>query len=144
MILQCREAPPRGGELRSLEVERNEVQEAFIIQNLHLTKQPVNSPLSSPLPLGAVSQSWPWRKSQSGSKVLEYRLLGMGNRCLSKVESSQGYGTPESHMQKVAALPSPKRLRAGRSKTFLPGRLFHLVWTRFLLLPHSLLGERAG
>ena len=32
-------------------------------------------------------------------------------------------GDPESNRLKVAALPSPKRLRAGRSKSFPPDRL---------------------
>src|SRR4030042_5317888 len=45
-----------------------------------------------------------WWKRQSGSKVLECGLLGIGNQCLWKVESSQGYGASESHMYKVAAL----------------------------------------
>ena len=33
-------------------------------------------------------------------------------------------GTLESEHLKVTALPSPKRLRAGRSKSFPPDRLF--------------------
>jgi len=53
---------------------------------------------SLPLPVEAVLQSWRWLKRQSGSKVLECGLLGMANRRLWKVESSQGYGASESHM----------------------------------------------
>jgi len=46
----------------------------------------------------------------------------MENRRLYKAESIHMLGTPESKRLKVSALPSPKRLRAGRSKSFLPDR----------------------
>jgi len=51
-------------------------------------------------------------------------------------------GAFEDHLLKVSALPSPKRLRAGRSKAFPSDRLFRLLWTRFLILRHNLSGER--
>jgi hypothetical protein len=47
----------------------------------------------------------------------------MGNRRLYKIECLHMLGTRESERLKVAALPSPKRLRAGRSKSFSPSRL---------------------
>jgi hypothetical protein len=69
-------------------------------------------------------------------------------------------GTPESERLKVTALPSPKRLRAGRSKSLgsvslsfdnpLPGKpptrppLPHFQGVGFFILRHSLQGEREG
>jgi hypothetical protein len=47
----------------------------------------------------------------------------MENRRLHKIERIHKLGTPESERVMVAALPSPKRLRAGRSKSFPPDRL---------------------
>src|SRR5512135_191954 len=47
----------------------------------------------------------------------------MGNRRWFKIECLHRAGDGESRRLKVAALPSPKRLRAGRSKSFLPDRL---------------------
>jgi hypothetical protein len=47
----------------------------------------------------------------------------MGNHRLYKVECLRMLGMPESERLKVTALPSPKRLRAGRSKSFPPDRL---------------------
>src|SRR4030042_155295 len=47
----------------------------------------------------------------------------MGNRRLYKIEHFHALGTSESERLKVTALPSPERLRAGRSKSFSPDRL---------------------
>ncbi len=47
----------------------------------------------------------------------------MGNHRLYKIDCINVLGTPESERLKVTALPSPKRLRAGRSKSFPPDRL---------------------
>ncbi len=51
-------------------------------------------------------------------------------------------GTPESERLKVTALPSPKRLRAGRSKSFPPDRLSPFQKVRFFILRHNLDEER--
>jgi hypothetical protein len=47
----------------------------------------------------------------------------MGNRRLYKIERFHTTGASESERLKVTALPSPERLRAGRSKSFSPDRL---------------------
>src|SRR4030065_605703 len=47
----------------------------------------------------------------------------MGNRRLYKIERFHTPGTSESERLKVTDLPSPERLRAGRSKSFPPDRL---------------------
>src|SRR5512135_1062123 len=52
-------------------------------------------------------------------------------------------GDPECKRFKVAALPSPKRLRAGRSKSFSPHRLSSFPESRIFVLRHCLNGERA-
>jgi hypothetical protein len=52
-----------------------------------------------------------------------------------KIECFDMLGGPESKRLKVAALPSPERLRAGRSKSFPPDRhspfpksgIFHIM-----------------
>jgi hypothetical protein len=58
----------------------------------------------------------------------------MGNRHLNKIESLHMLGAPEFERLKVTALPSPKRLRAGRSKSFLPNRLSSLSKYRFFYI----------
>ena len=67
----------------------------------------------------------------------------MGNRHVHEIECLQRLGTSESGRPKVTALPSPERLRAGRSKPFLPDCLSPpLQKAGFLALRHSL--ERRG
>ena len=53
-------------------------------------------------------------------------------------------GDAESKQLKVAALPSPKRLRAGRSKSFTPDRLSAFPKSGIFILRHSLTGEGEG
>ena len=66
----------------------------------------------------------------------------MENCRLYKIEYLHTLGTPESERLKVTALPSPKRLRAGRSKSFPPDRLPSLFKKSvFFILRHSLLEE---
>ena len=68
----------------------------------------------------------------------------MGNRRLYEIEGIHLLGTSESERLKVAALPSPKRLRAGRSKFFSPDRLSLFPKSRIFILRHSLLKGRGG
>jgi hypothetical protein len=49
---------------------------------------------------------------------------------------------PESKRFMVAALPSPKRLRAGRSKSFAPDHLSPFQESGMFILRNSLTGGR--
>ena len=62
-----------------------------------------------------------------------------------KIECFHTLGTTESERLKVTALPSPKRLRAGRSKSFPPDRLSPFLKSRFFhITTQSLRGEGKG
>jgi hypothetical protein len=68
----------------------------------------------------------------------------MGNRHLNKIESLHMLGAPEFERLKVTALPSPKRLRAGRSKSFPPHHLSPLLKYFFHITTQSRWGEGWG
>jgi hypothetical protein len=55
----------------------------------------------------------------------------MGNRRFYKIKYLHTLGMAESERQNVTALPSPERLRAGRSKSFPPDRLSPFPKNRF-------------
>ncbi len=66
----------------------------------------------------------------------------MQDRRLYQIECFHTLGTSESERLKVTALPSPERLRAGRSKSFPPDRLPLLPKNRFFhIATQSLWGE---
>src|SRR4030042_6577366 len=68
----------------------------------------------------------------------------MGNCHLYKIECFHTLGTTESERPKVTVLPSPKRLRAGRSKSFPPDRLSPFSKSRFFhIMTQSLKGEES-
>jgi hypothetical protein len=65
----------------------------------------------------------------------------MGNRRFYKIEYLHTLGTREFERLKVTALPSPERLRAGRSKSFSPDRLSPFKMSFFHIATQSLKGR---
>ena len=68
----------------------------------------------------------------------------MGNRRFYKIECLHTLGTPDSEQIKVTALPSPKRLRAGRSKSFPPDLLSPFPKNQFFYVMTQSLGRGGG